>query len=632
MFFSIAQFLIILHASSVVNSLDKDWLYSVKENNCSSILHIPLQSTELVASDQRNNNVNISTVYLTSSHPGPSSCPPWHFQSPGGHCVFADPLSNIVHRDNRTMQTTIQHLYCMTTGGSHFNSTVVGGCLFSVVYRSHPYVPLPCNASMLDDYMCAGLHREGPLCGRCKEGFAPSVYSYSLRCVNCTNYRYNWIKYILIAYVPLTVFFVFVCQCSVNPTSAYLHGFVYFGHILCLPIINRVFVLYNEFFKPKLAEMRLAQGYFSLFGFWNLDFFRYFYEPFCIHPNMTVLQTLSLDYLIALYPLVLLLLTYIILHMNGHSCRRVAKVCTPCCFILNATKRKINKNTSLINSFATLLLLSTIKFQSVTFDLLMPTQIYNMNGSSDGKLFLFWAGNVEYFGPEHLPFGIVAVAVLITLVVFPALLLCLYPCHWFQMLLNKTHCNSLVLHTFMDAFQGNYKNGTNSTRDYRYFTGIFFLSKTFVILSFTVFDSVYTLTVLGTVFLGLSISMALLHPQKSRLQYTMDILYVAVLSILFFSANTRTQHFSGKSTTGLVFNAITIALLALPLLYLGGLIFVRMVTTLKRNAALCFRLSGCLSTLTLWMKALLRSKAAEDITGPQSAAETNERKPLLTIP
>jgi len=83
---------------------------------------------------------------------------------------------------------------------------------------------------------------------------------------------------------------------------------------------------------------------------------------------------------------------------------------------------------------------------------------------------------VEYFGSEHLPFALLALTVLVLLVVLPMLLLFLYPLRCFQRLLNRLHLNSHALRTFMDVFQGTFKDGTNGTRDYRSFSGLLLLS------------------------------------------------------------------------------------------------------------------------------------------------------------
>ena len=54
-------------------------------------------------------------------------------------------------------------------------------------------------------------------------------------------------------------------------------------------------------------------------------------------------------------------------------------------------------------------------------------------------------------------------------------LLFVYPFQWFQRILNRIGCNSLILRTFMEVFQGPFKDGTNDTNDYRYFSGFFLL-------------------------------------------------------------------------------------------------------------------------------------------------------------
>ena len=52
--------------------------------------------------------------------------------------------------------------------------------------------------------------------------------------------------------------------------------------------------------------------------------------------------------------------------------------------------------------------------------------------------YLFLAGNVEYFGPGHFPYVILAVFILITLVLFPVLLMFLYPCAHFSKATEQT--------------------------------------------------------------------------------------------------------------------------------------------------------------------------------------------------
>ena len=118
-----------------------------------------------------------------------------------------------------------------------------------------------------------------------------------------------------------------------------------------------------------------------------------------------------------------------------------------------------------------------MKFLSVSFDLLAPVYTFNIYGQKSNKLYLYWDGTVEYFGSEHLPYAILALAVLVLFNFLPLLLLCLYPSRWFQKCLNCCRLQGQVLHTFMDAFQGCYTDGTNDSRDCRWFAGLYLLTR-----------------------------------------------------------------------------------------------------------------------------------------------------------
>ena len=208
----------------------------ITDNNCSN--YILSKSIQL----KRNG---------TETNRHQTDCPPWYYRSDEAQCRFGNSINNIVMTIPSTLQSSILHFYCMTTEKNKFDSTTVmlGGCLYTSVRHSLDYLPLPCYVSELDDYMCAGLNKEGQLCGKCKEGFAPSVYSYSMLCVNCTSHQHNWVKYILIAFGPLTLFFLFITVLHISPTSPYLHGFMFFSHIISLPRFSRILSL-----KVKFSE------------------------------------------------------------------------------------------------------------------------------------------------------------------------------------------------------------------------------------------------------------------------------------------------------------------------------------------------------------------------------------------
>ena len=57
----------------------------------------------------------------------------------------------------------------------------------------------------------------------------------------------------------------------------------------------------------------------SLYTFWNLDILRSVYPPFCLHPDVSPLLIYSLDYVVGLYPLVLIFLTYLVVKIHDRS-------------------------------------------------------------------------------------------------------------------------------------------------------------------------------------------------------------------------------------------------------------------------------------------------------------------------
>ena len=130
-------------------------------------------------------------------------------------------------------------------------------------------------------------------------------------------------------------------------------------------------------------------------------------------------------------------------------------------------RRQWDIQNSLVDAFATFFLLSYVKFLSVSFDILMPTIIWDSEFKTQ-EIALYYDGTVEYLRRTHLPYAVLTISVLLVFTLLPILLLCLYPCRCFQRFLNRLNVNSQVLHTFMDTFQGCFKDGTNGTRDCRH--------------------------------------------------------------------------------------------------------------------------------------------------------------------
>ena len=400
-------------------------------------------------------------------------CPTWFFPDPSsnGTCRCGDNIHDTVRCNESTKETSVLECYCMTY--NKLMGPVVGACFYNcakkLLLKNESYHLLPSDVTKLNRYMCGHLNREGQLCGKCKENYSIPVYSYEMKCVQCSTSPFNWILYILAAFLPLTVFFVLVVSCRLSATSPKLLPFVFFSQFFAIGPNVRVVLAATESY-PFAAS--LAKVLFALYGIWNLDFFRTLLPHICV--NVDTLQALALDYAIAFYPLILLVITYVLIQAHTCNFRVISVMCRPFHRCTEHFRSQWNVGNSIVEAFATFLLLSYVKFFNVSFDLLVPTTVYQVNGSSVG-LYLYFDATIEYFGNEHLPYALLAVFVMLVFIFFPILLLLLYPMRCFQQCLSCCGVRWHALPIFMDAFQGCYKDGTNGSRDHRRFAAAFLL-------------------------------------------------------------------------------------------------------------------------------------------------------------
>ena len=128
-----------------------------------------------------------------------------------------------------------------------------------------------------------------------------------------------------------------------------------------------------------------------------------------------------------------------------------------------------------------------------------------------------------------------AIFLFILVIIFPTFLFFVYPCRCFQQCLNKTHCNSQRLRTFMDVFQGHYKNGTNQSKDFRYFSGVYFVARTVFVSLFALLNSYEALITISILLAILTVFVAMAHPQLTNFHYIVDCIFLLALTLLFIS-------------------------------------------------------------------------------------------------
>ena len=537
----------------------------------------------ILSSNMAKENNEFSGVQHRHTHcSDDSECPTWFVCNSSNTCQCGNEHDQAIVCNNKSLSSAVLDCYCVTYD-KESRSTYLGSCFygcddhknFSRVYEALP----PNTEGLINESICTSFNRAGLLCGDCEDGYSPFVLSYNLSCVKCPDGKKNWWKFILVGFVPLTFFYFFVVIFNINVTSSRLHGVVWFSQALSAPALTRLAMLAVHLKYPNLLTS--AKVFTLFYSFWNLDLLRSVIPDICL--NVTTLQALALDYLIALYPFLLVIFSYMVIKLYDSKISFIVMIWRPFRALLRNFQKSLDVRTSIIDSFATFFLLSYVKILSVSSDLLIPTQIYQL-GSNTSTFGLYYSPTVTYFREEHLPYAILAIFILTLFVFIPMITLFLYPFQFFQRLLSLFPFNWHFLRAFIDSFQGCYKDGTDpGTFDCRSFAVLILLIRLVLFIIYTLTLSMMFFVYAVITFIIFLIVMVNVQPyKKAAVRYpSTDSTFMILLSFSYI-ANIGRDIASREST--IYYSTMTILALlsaAVPILYIALFITFWLVTKVK---------------------------------------------------
>ena len=506
-------------------------------------------------------------LVVASGHQCPLGFEPMQSCSSGNEtkCKCEKNLSSLINCDEEKQQLYLEIGQCISTYSDTNMTVVIGKCPY--IHPSarnssmFPYFPLPPNmtASEVNSYMCGEMNRSGMLCGRCKNGTGPAVFSPDLKCVKCIDSSYGWAVYLAAEFIPVTVFVLLVILFRIRLCADYINALVFFcnvtsaGLLSCRPD-------YVSFIFPSDLERNAVSILLSVYDIINLKFFQNFFPPLCISEELTNLEVIALRYLIALYPLLLILVIYALVCLYDRNFKPLVLVWRPFGAIISCFRKQFNVKHSLIHAFASFFLLSFFSFSVTSFSLFTTVSVRKYNNIHDLSHGVFyWDGSVAL--NLSIFTSILGITISVVFIILPTVLLLAYPTRTFQKCLNCCGLRCLPLHIFMDAFQGCYKNGTDGTRDYRYFAGLYLLFR-FLIFSHLLFvflNQDQSNVLFPVVF---SFSFALCCPYKNSCFNVVDCLFHAILALAMFLL------FTSYSSTSVTEGSFLLLLLCTPLFYL----------------------------------------------------------------
>ena len=446
-------------------------------------------------------------------------------------CKCRNDLSSFIKCDEEKQQLHLQIGYCMWTYNDTNMTVVIAECPYiHPSARNSSMFPLPPNmtASEVNSYMCGEMNRTGRLCGRCKNGTGPSMFSPDLKCVKCLDSSYGWAVYLAAEFIPVTVFVLLVILFRIRLCADYINALVFFCNITSAGLLSyRPGYVYHSNLERNAASILL-----SVYDIINLKFFQNFFPPLCISEELTSLEVIALRYLVALYPLLLIVVIFALVCLYDRNFKPLVLVWRPFSAIISCFRKQFNVKHSLIHAFASFFLLSFFNFTVTSVSLLDTAIILKYNdGREKVSLVFFWDGSIEY--DLSISTSILDITILVVFIILPTVLLLAYPTRTFQKCLNCCGLRCLPLHIFMDAFQGCYKNGTDGTRDYRYFAGLYLFFRYFICSKFLFYFLIHNQGE-AVFILVFSFSFALCRPYKNNCFNVVDCLFHAILVLGVF--------------------------------------------------------------------------------------------------
>ena len=431
-----------------------------------------------------------------------TSCPTWHYYNNAtGQCECGFWL--FCSSDGKV---EIGLDKCATSSGQE-DDYYISNYPFrhTVNSTSRLYSEMPSNASQLDEVMCGPYNRRGLLCGECKEGYCPVVHSFDQTCANCSSLwsRYAISLYLFLQFVPTTLIFLCFVVFRFKITSGPLLGYVIFCQTTITGINYRHSFIYDYLQQHVSLSLRvLFDLSVTVSQFWSLQFLKAIIPPFCISEKLTGIHVNMLNFVPAIYPLVLVIISCILMELHARNYRIIGILWKPFKIILSNANITAVTSDAVFHAFASFIFLSNISVMFTAYQVVNFVAVWNSTGHFQKRV-LYTDPTVEW--NTSVPYVLIAAVIFIFISLIPSLLLCIYPTRLYRYLSRFLSARKqLAITAFAEALHSCFKDGLNGTCDYRALAGatVFFALMLGAIHSFLVWvDCSYRIVriMLGTI-------------------------------------------------------------------------------------------------------------------------------------
>ena len=121
----------------------------------------------------------------------------------------------------------------------------------------------------------------------CIDGYGPAVYSLDMKCANCSKLStgYAISVYLLLEFIPITLFYMGIVIFRLNITAGPLLGYVIFCQVYVYAAQNHISISMYTLSHVSVPLRVLFYCSCTLSGLWSLQFFRFVIPPFALAKN-----------------------------------------------------------------------------------------------------------------------------------------------------------------------------------------------------------------------------------------------------------------------------------------------------------------------------------------------------------
>ena len=139
------------------------------------------------------------------------------------------------------------------------------------------------------------LNRKGFVCSECADGFGPLVTSFGYKCANCTDAWYG------VPLFPITVFYLIILVFQISVMSAPMPCFIIYAQSIFVTFSLSIYgdnELRRQIVFDKNGNLRFDMKIiYTIYGVFNLDFFRLVTPPFCISSHLKTIHIALFGYI-----------------------------------------------------------------------------------------------------------------------------------------------------------------------------------------------------------------------------------------------------------------------------------------------------------------------------------------------